>query len=382
LSPTGYPTPPTELHVYGSGAVSPQVVTTNADSTFTVTDVLPPYDIVVPLGPKTHVFLGLTRSDPVVACYYDNYRTTTIPVDITVTFSSTGTITADTRHTLAIECAHARGHSFGTQNPVHITSMLGYMTASESCSVKAVEFNEKADGLPTSFGYGEMSTTVTPTGNPVSFTLPITSYAGQGTSVSLTAIDYTGSPATSLYVSWQQSRFDSASLSSASSVTVPIAAAAPAATAGLDLWLSAGADGSNWSVGCNKRLTNDASQTIQCPGPPSITSPLPNAVNVDASTPISVTPIANATYRYTIVLSPDSWEITTSATTFTAGDLGRFGLALPTDGRLIQIFENVYDNVPTMDAWAAGAGVDGYVSSIDGGGKRYVLIDAYVVSHP
>jgi hypothetical protein len=153
-----------EVDVWSHGATSPQIVTTNRDGTFTMTNVTPPYDVSFgPYGTARTLILGLTRPDPLLASLLlrDTLSTGTW---VTVTPSGGSGYPEDsgTQTAFVADCGDAsikiEPGDAAIGDPY---SVEGPFTASDTCDFAAVQVDLAASGLPVAYYFGSTSNVTT-----------------------------------------------------------------------------------------------------------------------------------------------------------------------------------------------------------------------------
>ncbi len=143
--------------------------------------------------------------------------------------------------------------------------------------------------------------------------------------------------------------------------------AVPPDSANVDMTLKAvnvGFDQSQTAAALGDAVT----LTIDLLRPPVILSPAQNAL-VGTSTVFAGSGGANATNDFEFANDDRDISIVTPKSTFTLGDLARYGITIPT-GDYFWTY-TVWDNVPTVDAFATGVG--GASQSQAGSRMRYAL---------
>ncbi len=245
-----------------------------------------------------------------------------------------------------------------TDNPI-VRPFDGTISDSQNCTIDVLELSPKANGFADKYGYGHSIAGVDP-GKAEGGSATITSYSGSGPSIDMqvSAFDDGAIYAVSQY--WVASPRVAFAIGHSSAAESNLEV--PPTSAGLTFTVQAIVLRPNGETIVTQHLTNAATQTLVLPAPVTMTSPSDGATGVDESTTFAVSGGTAATNVFSF-LAADGTRIdfVTTASSLSLADLSRHGLTLA-KGTAYTMSVDAYDNVPTVDAWAVGAGTDPWFS--------------------
>lgn len=141
------------VSLWSHGSVDPVLAFVKADGTFSVPNVVAPYDVTVS-SDVAFVAFGLTRTDPVLLGYKSTPQATGIVVG-----GSLGT-SHDTYVHLTCGSAHTTT-KFSGGAAIYSVELQGTATLPVDCTVRALVVNDSTSVSPTYGGYAERTVTLT-----------------------------------------------------------------------------------------------------------------------------------------------------------------------------------------------------------------------------
>jgi hypothetical protein len=352
----GQPTP--GLTVVIASSSGSQTLVTDANGTFTTTNVLPPYDATVVQATQATVYQGLSRTDPTLTAFFSltNNRSAGISGSLVG-----GTYPESAGYnTFLVFASPQTVHSVGTPTTATYSSTLAWPGPSTTTGTLYALQVHSSGGLPTDYpGYGTLSgVALTDTGSVTGQNVTLGSVTTGTVSGSVTAP--TGYSIFYKSVAIQEASnfnlsvlLDENSSSTFSYVTPVIANMTLTVTA-----TAVSAAGEFSAVLKADQSPNATGLTFDIPPAPTLTSPANAATGVTVSTPFNWTDFPSGVYEFQATSSSGvTFYVLTAATTATIPDLSAFGLPLPASTAFTW-FVLGFAPVQTIDLLASPGGIN------------------------
>jgi hypothetical protein len=344
----GAPIAGATVSIYSAGASSPVGASAAADGTFSIANVVPPYDVLLQGGDGApNLFIGLTRADPLLP--FDSVPS--LQRIVTTSLPAGG---GGTRTVAVVGCPHSGCQGNGDASIGCF--VYGGPASGDVCSVKALRM--PTGDNPTSYSLG--STQFTAAGDPLTAT--ITSFSAVTPhDVLITPSAAAGMTISGANMYWQAAPNFATTISSTIAATAasPYTVHAPDVTAVPSyVQLSAKIDDLH-ATSVFAPMPSGNSLAINVPSPVSIATPVGGTEVDSASTTLSVVNGA-ADYMYRDVMYVGGnvvAEIVTKQTQLTAAQLAARGLTFA-HGANGAWFVRSYDGYDSIDDYATLNGVD------------------------
>ena len=340
--------------------------TTDANGSFTITDVAVPYEVTV-VGSKIGItYRGLSRSDPTLV----NTRSSAIPPNVATvsgTISGGAGYPQPATRTSIVSLSSAEFTSSATPNPANggYTLQPNWAGATTSTTIlRALQWDKNAAGMPTTYvGYGEKTgVAITAGGTFSGQNIAMTALSNQNISGIVTVPAALVLETKSLLLTFPTK--GSVSLGTESGTATAFTYVVPTIT-GAVLSVTAFAAGSGvgqCSVTKAGIAPGTTGITLTIPDPTILSLPVNAATGVTTTTPFSWSPVSSAIYAVTLV-GPGSqyYIVITGGNSGTIPDLTALGLGLPKSASFAWQVQS-YGPFSSIDA---AAGATGYVPQGD-----------------